>query len=92
MCLFLTLLSLRGSLVSASGAPLRHGAQAPHCSQGSPQHRQSAEGMQARLPLLPGAGAQLPRCGMWDLPRPGIEPVSPALTDEFFTTEPPGKP
>ena len=73
------------------------GSSPPRCagsslSQGSPQHRQSAEGMQARLPLLPGAGAQLPRCGMWDLPRPGIEPVSPALTDEFFTTEPPGKP
>ena len=29
---------------------------------------------------------------MWDLPRPGIEPVSPALADGFFTTEPPGKP
>ena len=29
---------------------------------------------------------------MWDLPRPGIEPVSPALAGGFFTTEPPGKP
>ena len=29
---------------------------------------------------------------MWDLPRPGIEPVSPALAVRFFTTEPPGKP
>ena len=27
-----------------------------------------------------------------DLPNPGIEPVSPALADGFFTTEPPGKP
>ena len=26
--------------------------------------------------------------GMWDLPRPGIEPMSPALAGEFFTTEP----
>ena len=31
-------------------------------------------------------------CGMWDLPGSGIEPVSPALTGRFFTTEPPGKP
>ena len=31
-------------------------------------------------------------CGMRDLPRSGIEPVSPALAGEFFTTEPPGKP
>ena len=27
-----------------------------------------------------------------DLPNPGIEPTSPALSGEFFTTEPPGKP
>ena len=27
-----------------------------------------------------------------DLPEPGIEPVSPALTGGFFTAEPPGKP
>lgn len=66
MCLFLTLLSLRGCLVSASGAPLSRGAQAPHCGQGSPQRGHSAEGTQARLLLLlRGAGAQLPRCGMW---------------------------
>ena len=26
-----------------------------------------------------------------DLPNPGIELVSPALTDKVFTTEPPGK-
>ena len=30
--------------------------------------------------------------GMWDLPRPGIEPVSPALAGRFSTTAPPGKP
>ena len=26
-------------------------------------------------------------CGMWDLPGPGIEPMSPALAGRFFTTE-----
>ena len=31
-------------------------------------------------------------CGMWDLPRPGLEPVSPALAGRFSTTVPPGKP
>ena len=30
--------------------------------------------------------------GMWDLPRPGLEPVSPALAGRFSTTAPPGKP
>ena len=29
---------------------------------------------------------------MWDLPRPGIKPVSPSLAGGPFTTEPPGKP
>ena len=38
-----------------------------------------------------GSRAQLLR-GMWDLPRPGLEPVSPALTGRFSTTVPPGKP
>ena len=28
---------------------------------------------------------------MWDLPRPGLEPVSPALAGGFLTTVPPGK-
>ena len=32
------------------------------------------------------SGAQT--CGMWNLPRPGIEPMSFALAGKFFTTEP----
>ena len=38
-----------------------------------------------------GSWAQLLR-GMWDLPRPGLEPVSPALAGRFSTTASPGKP
>ena len=38
-----------------------------------------------------GSRAQLLR-GTWDLPRPGLEPASPALAGRFSTTEPPGKP
>ena len=38
-----------------------------------------------------GSRAQLLR-GMWDLPRPGLEPVCPALSGRFSTTAPPGKP
>ena len=38
-----------------------------------------------------GSPAQLLR-GTWDLPRPGLEPVSPALAGRFSTTVPPGKP
>ena len=38
-----------------------------------------------------GSRAELLR-GMWDFPRPGLEPVSPALAGRFSTTAPPGKP
>ena len=37
-----------------------------------------------------GAQAQL-LCSMWDLPRPGIEHMSPALAGGFLTTAPPRK-
>ena len=50
-------------------------------------------GAQAREPRLSRCDTQarlLP--GMWDLPRPGIKPISPALAGGFFTTEPPRKP
>ena len=30
--------------------------------------------------------------GIWDLPRSGIESMSPALIGGFFTTQPAGKP
>ena len=38
-----------------------------------------------------GSQAQLLR-GMWDLPRPGLKPLSPALAGRLSTTAPPGKP
>ena len=38
-----------------------------------------------------GSQAQLLH-GMWDPPRPGLEPMSPALAGRFSTTAPPGKP
>ena len=38
-----------------------------------------------------GSRAQLLH-GMWDLPRTGLEPASPALAGRLSTTAPPGKP
>ena len=38
-----------------------------------------------------GSWAQLLR-SIWDLPRPGLKPVSPALAGRLSTTVPPGKP
>ena len=47
-----------------------------------------------------GSRAQISSCGpqasllpdRWDLPRSGIEPVSPAVASRATTAEPPGKP
>ena len=47
--------------------------------------------LQARRLSSCGSRAQL-LCGMWDLLRPGLEPVSSALAGRFSTTAPPGKP
>ena len=47
--------------------------------------------LQTRRLSSSGSRAQLLR-GMWDLPRPVNEPVSPALAGRFSTTAPPGKP
>ena len=56
-----------------------------------------------RLPLSQSTGSRLRGLqelwctwalllpGMWDLPRPGIDPVSPALAGRFCTTEPAGR-
>ena len=70
----------RGPLFIAARGPLTIAA--------SPvaEHR-----LQTRRLSSCGSRAQLLR-GMWDLPRPGLEPMSPALAGRFSTTAPPGKP
>ena len=47
--------------------------------------------LQTRRLSSRGSRAQSLR-GMWDPPRPGLEPVSPALAGRLSTTAPPGKP
>ena len=75
------------------------GARASHCGGFSCCGAQALEfrlsscgsrALECRLSSC-GAQAQLLR-GMWDLPGPGLEPVSPAWTGGFLTTAPPGKP
>ena len=80
--------SVRGlSLVAASG-----GHSSSRCAGLSllwplvAEHR-----LQTRRLSSCGSRAHL-LCGMWDLPRPGLEPVFPALAGRFSTTAPPGKP
>ena len=62
------------------------------CGSQAPERRLSScgsWGLERRLSSC-GARASLLR-GMWDLPGPGLEPVSPALAGGFLTTAPPGK-
>ena len=89
-----------------TGATLRCGARASHCGGFSccgaqalgarasvvVAHGLSSCGSRALERRLSscGARAQLLR-GLWDLPGPGLEPVSPALAGGFLTTAPPGK-
>ena len=95
------------SLVVARGSTLRCGARASHCS-GFSCCGARAPGTQASVVVacrLSSCGSRAPEhrlsscgaraqllCGKWDLPRPELEPVSPALAGRFFTTAPPGKP
>ena len=53
----------------------------PSCGTWALEHRPSSCGTWAMLLQ-----------GRWDLPRSGIEPVSPDLAGRFFSTKPPGKP
>ena len=70
--------SLRWLLLLRSTGSRRTGFSS--CGTWALEHRLSSCG--ARAWLL---------CGMWDLLRPGLKPVSPAMAGRFLTTAPPGK-
>ena len=82
--LFLAVLGLRFCVRAFSSS----GKRGPLFIAASPiaEHR-----LQTRRLSSCGPRAQ-PLCGMWDLPRPGLEPMCPALAGRFSTTAPPGKP
>ena len=70
------------------GGPLFSAVRGPPTIAAPPvaEHR-----LQTRRLSSCGSRAQLLR-GMWDPPRPGHEPASPALAGRLPTTVPPGKP
>ena len=86
-----------------AGATLRCGAWASHCGGFSccgaqalgarasvvVARRLRARALERRLNSCDAQAYLL--CSMWDLPGPGIEPMSPALAGRFLTTAPPGK-
>ena len=82
------------------GATLRCGLWASHCVGFSCC---GARALGTRASVVGGSRAlerRLSNCGarasllhgMWELPGPGLEPLSPALAGGFLTTAPPGKP
>ena len=70
----------RGPLFIAARGPLTIAA-SPVAEQRLQTHRLSNRGSRAQLLR-----------GMWDPPRPGLEPACPALAGRLPTTAPPGKP
>ena len=78
----------RGPLSIAVRGPLLIAVRGPFTIAAPPAagHR-----LQTRRLSNCGSRAQ-PLRGMRDPPRPGLEPVSPALAGRFSTTAPPGKP
>ena len=83
-------ISVRGlSLVVASGG--HSSSRCAGLSLSRPLVLRSAGSRCAGSVVVAHGPAELVR-GMWDLPRPGLEPVSPALAGRLSTTAPPGKP
>ena len=78
----------RGPLFIAVRGPLFIAVRGPLTVAAPPvaEHRLQTRRLSSR-----GSRAQ-PLRGTWDLPRPGPEPVSPALAGRLSTTAPPGKP
>ena len=77
--------SLQASLVAEDGL---RGTQASAAGSGAQSSRPPGSGAQA---LSCGAGAQV-LCRVWDPPRSGSRPVSPARAGRFSPTEPPVSP
>ena len=76
------------TLHRGAGTALHRGARASH-HRGPPPA--AGPRLQTRRLSSRGSRAQTLR-GMWDPPRPGPEPASPALAGRLSTTAPPGKP
>ena len=91
ICLFMAVLGLR-FCVRAFSSCGKWGHSSSRCAGLSLSQPLVAEHrLQTRRLSNCGSRAQLLH-GMWDPPRPGHEPMSPALAGRLPTTVPPGKP
>ena len=106
-CIGFSLLHASCLQLQRAGATLHCSAQTSHCS-GFCCCGAQALGARASVVVEHGLSSwasqalehRLSSCGtwsqllhgMWDLPEPGLEPMSPALAGGFLTTAPPRKP
>ena len=83
---------VRGLLIAVASLIAEHGLQEHGLQQ--LWHAASvavARGLQSTGSVIVAHRLSCSATGMWDLPRPGLKPVSPALAGRFLTTPPPGK-
>ena len=87
----LLFVAVRGLLTVVTSLVVEHGLQV--CGLQQLWHVGfSSCGSRALERRLSSCGTQaLLLCGVWDLPRPGLQPMCPALAGGFLTTAPPGK-
>ena len=90
-CYFLVMTSGACSLVATSGLlSVMASLVGEHGLWGTRASVVAAHGLSRLNPVQSSAQAWL-FPGMWNLPEPGIEPVSPASPGGFLTAGPPGK-
>ena len=84
--------AVRGLLIVVASLAVEHGLQGAWASVVAAGRLSScgSQTLECRLSSR-GARAQLLH-GMWDLPGPGLKPMSPALAGRFLTSVPPGRP
>ena len=83
--------AVRGLLIAVASLVAEHGPQSARASVVA-VHGLSSCSTQALERRLSSCGSRVQLlCGMWNLPGPGIQLVSPALAGGFLTTAPPGK-
>ena len=83
--------SRQWGLLSSCSAQASHCSGFSCCSQGLRSQVVAIPRLWSTSSVVAAHGALLLH-GMWDLPRSGIKPVSPALAGRYFNTELPGKP
>ena len=81
---------MRGLLVAVTSLAVEYGLSGLQASVVVAHGLSSCDSQALEHRLFCGAQASLLH-GMWDLPRPGYEPMSLALLGGLFTTEPLGK-